>query len=86
MNFRYLLAQKEVAEEKKHKVRIMFGNGLRPTIWREFVNRFCIERIGELYGSTEGNSSIGMLPTCDEIFGQFLELNAVCWRKCFFMC
>ena len=37
----------------------MFGNGLRPQIWREFVSRFNIENISEFYGATEGNSNIG---------------------------
>ncbi|VDM25489.1 unnamed protein product [Toxocara canis] len=55
---RYLLAQKEIPEEKLHKVRLMYGNGLRAEIWPDFVNRFNITKIGELYGSTEGNSNI----------------------------
>ncbi|KAE9555059.1 hypothetical protein FO519_001720 [Halicephalobus sp. NKZ332] len=55
---RYLLAQKSVPEERMHTVRLMFGNGLRGEIWPDFVNRFGIKRIGELYGSTEGNSNI----------------------------
>uniref|UniRef100_A0A0K0DML8 Long-chain-fatty-acid--CoA ligase n=1 Tax=Angiostrongylus cantonensis TaxID=6313 RepID=A0A0K0DML8_ANGCA len=59
---RYLLAQKPCDEEKLHKVRLMWGNGLRAEIWRDFVSRFGIQRIGELYGSTEGNSNIGQ---CD---------------------
>ena len=59
LNFRYLLAQKTVPEEKEHRVRLMFGNGLRPELWNEFVSRFGISKIGELYGSTEGNSNIG---------------------------
>uniref|UniRef100_A0A0N5AR79 Very long-chain fatty acid transport protein n=1 Tax=Syphacia muris TaxID=451379 RepID=A0A0N5AR79_9BILA len=55
---RYLLARKPAPEENRHKVRLMFGNGLRPELWNEFVSRFNISRIGELYGSTEGNSNI----------------------------
>lgn len=58
--FRYLLAQKPCEEEQKHHVRLMWGNGLRAEIWNKFVSRFGIQRIGELYGSTEGNSNIGM--------------------------
>ncbi len=58
---RYLLAQPVVPEEKQHKVRVMYGNGLRPEIWNEFVERFGVKRIGEVYGSTEGNSNIGIL-------------------------
>ncbi|CAD6189220.1 unnamed protein product [Caenorhabditis auriculariae] len=55
---RYLLAQPPCPEEKNNKIRIMWGNGLRPEIWKDFVERFGIARIGELYGSTEGNSNI----------------------------
>nr|CAD2152287.1 unnamed protein product [Meloidogyne enterolobii] len=54
---RYLLAQPIGEYEKKHKVRIMFGNGLRAEIWKEFVERFNV-KIGELYGSTEGTSNL----------------------------
>uniref|UniRef100_A0A915Q7S2 long-chain-fatty-acid--CoA ligase n=1 Tax=Setaria digitata TaxID=48799 RepID=A0A915Q7S2_9BILA len=57
-SIRYLLTQKEVAEAREHKIRLMFGNGLRAKIWPEFVHRFGIQKIGEFYGSTEGNSSI----------------------------
>jgi len=39
----------------------MFGNGLRPQIWSQFVKRFNIKDIGEFYGATEGNSNIGQL-------------------------
>ena len=39
----------------------MFGNGLRPQIWDLFVRRFNIKRVGEFYGATEGNSSVGKL-------------------------
>jgi hypothetical protein len=38
----------------------MYGNGLRSEIWEEFVRRFNVQRIGELYGSTEGTSNLGM--------------------------
>lgn len=55
---RYLLSQPPRDADNKHNVRIMFGNGLRPQIWREFVNRFQVKQIGEFYGSTEGNANI----------------------------
>jgi solute carrier family 27 fatty acid transporter 1/4 len=55
---RYLLAQKPCPEERLHNIRVMFGNGLRGEIWPDFVSRFGIKKIGELYGSTEGNSNI----------------------------
>lgn len=55
---RYLMAQPERPTDKQHKVRMMFGNGLRPEIWSDFVRRFNIKQVGEFYGSTEGNANI----------------------------
>lgn len=55
---RYLLSQPPRPEDKQHKVRMMFGNGLRQQIWSEFVTRFNVKQIGEFYGSTEGNANI----------------------------
>jgi acyl-CoA synthetase (AMP-forming)/AMP-acid ligase II len=43
--------------DKKHSVRMAFGNGLRPDIWNRFKERFGIETIAEFYGATEGSSS-----------------------------
>ncbi|KAL3078655.1 hypothetical protein niasHT_033014 [Heterodera trifolii] len=54
---RYLLAQPAREAEQRHRVRLMFGNGLRAEIWREFVDRFKV-RVGEVYGSTEGTSNL----------------------------
>ncbi|CAJ0559944.1 unnamed protein product, partial [Mesorhabditis spiculigera] len=54
---RYLLAQPKCAEEDNHRMRLMYGNGLRAEIWQKFVDRFGV-RIGEVYGSTEGTSNL----------------------------
>jgi len=54
---RYLYYTPECEAEKKHTVRMMFGNGMRPEIWQKFTERFGIKQIGEFYGSTEGNCS-----------------------------
>ncbi|KAI1499033.1 AMP-binding enzyme [Biscogniauxia marginata] len=40
--------------DKKHDVRLAFGNGLRPDVWEKFRDRFGIEAIAEFYGATEG--------------------------------
>lgn len=56
---RYVLSSPCKAEDKNHKVRLMFGNGLRPQIWKEFVERFNIPQVAEFYGATEGNANIG---------------------------
>ncbi|XP_076636944.1 fatty acid transport protein 1 [Colletes latitarsis] len=55
---RYILAVPPKPEDKKHNIRLMFGNGLRPQIWPEFVERFNIPRVAEFYGATEGNANI----------------------------
>jgi len=55
---RYLLSQPPCPMDTKHKVRLMFGNGLRPQIWNEFAKRFNIKTISEFYGATEGNCNI----------------------------
>jgi len=43
--------------DKKNKVRIAFGNGLRPDIWNRFKERFGIEAIAEFYAATEGSGA-----------------------------
>lgn len=56
---RYLLAQPKKPADQQHKIRLVFGNGLRQEIWSDFKNRFNIKQIGEVYGSTEGNANVG---------------------------
>jgi len=36
----------------------MIGNGLRPTLWPKFQDRFAIKQIGEFYAATEGNATV----------------------------
>jgi fatty-acyl-CoA synthase len=53
----YLLNQPQKETDRKHKVRVICGNGLRPAIWDEFTERFGIERVCEFYGASEGNTA-----------------------------
>jgi fatty-acyl-CoA synthase len=55
---RYLVGQPEAPEERGHKLRLAFGNGLRPEIWEKLLDRFAVPRVLEFYGSTEGNVSM----------------------------
>lgn len=55
---RYLLSAPPKPEDTAHRLRLMFGNGMRPQIWNEFVKRFNIKRVSEFYGSSEGNANI----------------------------
>lgn len=41
--------------DKKHRVRVALGNGLRPDVWNKFKGRFGIDSIAEFYGATEGS-------------------------------
>lgn len=56
---RYLLNQPVRDAERQHRVRMALGNGLRQSIWEEFMRRFSIPQIAEFYGATECNCSLG---------------------------
>lgn len=56
---RYILATPANASDTSHSVRTIFGNGLRPQIWPQFIKRFNIPHVAEFYGATEGNANIG---------------------------
>ena len=58
---RYLVNTPEHPKETSHRIRICMGNGLRPEIWEEFLNRFRIPAVIEFYAATEGN--IGLINT-----------------------
>ncbi|NRA32316.1 MAG: long-chain-acyl-CoA synthetase [Polyangiaceae bacterium] len=89
---RYLVNQPERPEEKGHKVRMAYGNGLRPDVWGPFQERFKIEKICEMYGATEGNALIAnfegkpgmlgrqgkgqMLAKCDPVSGDLVRNSA----------
>ena len=59
---RYLLANPPSELDKKHKVKVMFGNGMRPDVWHRFVERFGIETVAEFFNSTEG--VFGLINVC----------------------
>lgn len=50
---RYLLNQPVKPEDRRHQVRLIVGNGLRPELWDEFRRRFGNMRIAEFYGASE---------------------------------
>ncbi|XP_036408278.1 long-chain fatty acid transport protein 1-like [Megalops cyprinoides] len=55
---RYLLSQPVRPSERGHRVRLAVGNGLRPSVWEAFTERFQVAQVGEFYGATECNCSI----------------------------
>jgi fatty-acyl-CoA synthase len=55
---RYLLKAAPSEFDRKHRLRLACGNGLRGDIWQEFQARFAISQILEFYAATEGNFSL----------------------------
>ncbi|KAK2595225.1 long-chain fatty acid transporter fat1 [Conoideocrella luteorostrata] len=51
---RYLLSAPSSSNDRKHQIRLVWGNGLSPELWSRFQERFGISEIGEFYSSTEG--------------------------------
>ncbi|CAL8100107.1 unnamed protein product [Orchesella dallaii] len=44
--------------ERGHSLRVMFGAGVKPDVWKTFAKRFNVGKFVESYGSTEGNCSM----------------------------
>ncbi len=55
---RYLVNAPAHPRERKHRLRLCSGNGLRADIWQKFQERFAIPKILEFYAATEGNVSL----------------------------
>lgn len=55
---RYLLAAPPSPLDKEHKVRCMWGNGLRPDVWLPFRERFGVPEVAEFFNSSEGMLSL----------------------------
>ncbi|KAJ6187265.1 hypothetical protein N7519_002173 [Penicillium mononematosum] len=55
---RYLLAAPPSPDDRNHRVRCMYGNGLRPDVWERFRDRFGVAEIMEFFNSTEGMFSL----------------------------
>lgn len=55
---RYLLNTPPHPDERRHRLRVGVGNGLRPDIWAEFQHRFNVSVMREFYGATEGNAPV----------------------------
>jgi fatty-acyl-CoA synthase len=55
---RYLVNHPPAANERRHHLRLAFGNGLARDVWEALETRFAVPRVLEFYGSTEGNVSL----------------------------
>ena len=52
---RYLHEAPARPDDRDNAVHVIVGNGLRPSIWKPFRERFGIDRVVEFYASSEGN-------------------------------
>ncbi|WP_404363991.1 long-chain-acyl-CoA synthetase [Marinobacter sp.] len=66
---RYLLNQPPSPQDRNHSLTKMIGNGLRPSIWKAFKERFGIETVAELYASSEGNIGFSNFFNVDNTVG-----------------
>ncbi|RMZ15752.1 hypothetical protein D0862_01528 [Hortaea werneckii] len=55
---RYLLAAPPSKLDTGHKLKAMYGNGMRPDVWSSFQERFEIPCVNEFFNSTEGMLSL----------------------------
>ncbi|KAI9375582.1 hypothetical protein BJX61DRAFT_549275 [Aspergillus egyptiacus] len=51
---RYLVNSKPHPLERKHKLQMAWGNGMRPDVWEPFRQRFGVPIIHELYAASDG--------------------------------
>ncbi|MCS6901664.1 MAG: AMP-binding protein [Myxococcales bacterium] len=55
---RHLLNTPPCEEERRHRLRVAVGNGMRADVWGSFQERFRIPLIREFYGATEAPGGI----------------------------
>ncbi|WP_223466721.1 long-chain-acyl-CoA synthetase [Pseudomonas sp. GL-RE-26] len=66
---RYLVDQPPGADDSRHDVKKMIGNGLRPGAWNEFKTRFAVNHICELYAASDGNIGFTNILNFDNTIG-----------------
>ncbi|HSD86134.1 MAG TPA: long-chain-acyl-CoA synthetase [Kofleriaceae bacterium] len=66
---RYLMNQPPSADDRRHAVRKIVGNGLRPDIWKAFKARFGIDEVYEFYSASEANTAFVNLLNADCTIG-----------------
>jgi citronellyl-CoA synthetase len=74
---RYLMNQPERPDDAANPVEGIFGNGLRPEIWKAFKKRFDIAVVNEFYGAAELPSGFVNQYNFDCTIGRSVKNNAV---------
>ncbi|MFT6260176.1 MAG: citronellyl-CoA synthetase [Bermanella sp.] len=66
---RYLIDQPSEPSDIDNRIRVIIGNGMRPSIWGDFKTRFGISRVMEFYASSEGNIGFSNILNFDHTVG-----------------
>lgn len=66
---RYLIDTPLCEHEKNNRITKVIGNGLRPSIWKDFKTRFGIKEVLEIYGASESNIGFSNLLNFDNTVG-----------------
>lgn len=64
--------------DRKHHVKMAFGNGLRPDIWNKFKDRFGVETIVEFYAATEATLALWNVSSNDYTMGAIGRSGWLC--------
>lgn len=79
---RYLLNQPPSPEDRAHRVRGIYGAGLRTEIWDEFKQRFDIPNIYEVWGASESPNGFLNLLNFDKTIGwNPMGWKTVAWNQ-----
>jgi solute carrier family 27 fatty acid transporter 1/4 len=73
---RYLVNQPPSELDRKHKIRVAIGNGMRENVWTEFNARFGIRPL-EFYAASEGNCTLINIPGKTGACGFMPVLNSI---------
>ncbi|KAI1351124.1 fatty-acyl-CoA synthase [Xylaria sp. FL0043] len=76
---RYLVNAPPSPLDRSHNVRMAWGNGMRPDVWERFRERFGIECINELYGASDGITTVTN-PNRGDFSRNAVGLRGPLWR------
>ncbi len=74
---RYLMNQPPKPDDVENNVRVVIGAGLRHEIWKDFKERFNIEKIGEYYSATEAVAAFANMLNFDCTVGACIAPYAI---------
>lgn len=77
---RYLLSAPASEFDRKHRIRVAFGNGLRGDVWGPFKRRYALPHISEFYAATESPATLMTLKEKEGSMGRIPMLFKNKWN------